>query len=87
MRVVLDTNFLVSALKSNLGASYAIISQIPSKHFQTALTIPLYVEYQDVLTRPYERNKFSRGNPGFFKIYLQCFSQAAGLFSLAAMGL
>lgn len=52
MRVTIDTNVLVSALKSNLGASYAIISQLPSVHFQIALTIPLYLEYQEVLTRP-----------------------------------
>lgn len=52
MRVVLDTNILVSALKSNMGASYAVIEQLPSEHFRIALSIPLYVEYQDVLTRP-----------------------------------
>ena len=52
MKVVLDTNIFVSALKSNKGASFAIISQLPSDKFQIALTIPLYLEYQDVLTRP-----------------------------------
>lgn len=52
MRVILDTNILVSALRSNRGASYAIVSQLPSEQFQIALTIPLYLEYQDVLTRP-----------------------------------
>lgn len=52
MRVVLDTNIFVSALKSNRGASYAIVSQLPSDQFQIVLSIPLYIEYQDVLTRP-----------------------------------
>ena len=52
MKVILDTNIFVSALKSNKGASYALISQLPSDMFQIALSIPLYVEYQDVLTRP-----------------------------------
>lgn len=42
----------MSALRSDLGASYAIISQLPSDKFQIVLTIPLYLEYQDVLTRP-----------------------------------
>lgn len=51
MRVILDTNVLVSALRSSKGASYAIVSQLPSIHFQIALTIPLYIEYQDVITR------------------------------------
>ncbi len=52
MRVVLDTNIFVSALKSNMGASYTVISQLPSDQFQIVLSVPLYVEYQDVLTRP-----------------------------------
>ena len=52
MRVVLDTNIFVSAFKSNKGASYAVISHLPSDQFQIVLSIPLYSEYQDVLTRP-----------------------------------
>jgi putative PIN family toxin of toxin-antitoxin system len=52
MRVVLDTNILVSALRSNRGASYALIAALPSPQFEIALSVPLYVEYQDVLTRP-----------------------------------
>ena len=51
MRVILDTNVLVAALKSRRGASYAIVSQLPSTKFEIALTIPLYMEYQDALTR------------------------------------
>ncbi|NIM17502.1 MAG: putative toxin-antitoxin system toxin component, PIN family [Candidatus Aminicenantes bacterium] len=51
MRVVLDTNVLVSALKSDMGASFALISRLPSEKFQIALSVPLYLEYQDVLTR------------------------------------
>ncbi|HEY7492071.1 MAG TPA: PIN domain-containing protein [Candidatus Tectomicrobia bacterium] len=52
MRVILDTNVLVAALRSDMGASYAIVSQLPSARFQMALTVPLYLQYQDVLTRP-----------------------------------
>jgi len=52
MRVILDTNVLVTALRSNRGASYAVVAQLPSPQFQIALTIPLYMEYQDALTRP-----------------------------------
>ena len=51
MRVVIDTNVLLSALKSKKGASYAVVSQLPSSLFQITLSVPLYSEYQDVLTR------------------------------------
>jgi len=49
--VVIDTNVLVSALKSDMGASYALISMLPSPKFQFSISVPLYAEYQDVLTR------------------------------------
>jgi predicted nucleic acid-binding protein len=52
LEVILDTNVLVSAPKLNRGTSYAIVSQLPSPRFQIALTILLYMEYQDALTRP-----------------------------------
>lgn len=49
MRVVLDTNVLVAALRSKL------VSSLPSPQFEIALSVPLYLEYQDVLTRPEHR--------------------------------
>ena len=51
MRIILDTNILVSALRSATGASYKLVSQLPSERFEIALTVPLYMEYQDVLSR------------------------------------
>ena len=51
IKVVIDTNVLVSALRSDMGASYALISKIPSQKFQFFISVPLYTEYQDVLTR------------------------------------
>ncbi len=50
--VIIDTNIFVSALKSNKGAAYALISKLPLQKFVFYLSVPLYVEYQDVLTRP-----------------------------------
>jgi putative PIN family toxin of toxin-antitoxin system len=52
MRVVLDTSVLVAAARSRRGASFALVSSVPSPRFQICLSVPLYVEWQDVLTRP-----------------------------------
>lgn len=52
MIVVLDTNILVSALRSNAGPCHALLQAIPSKKFKPAISVPLYFEYQDVLHRP-----------------------------------
>ncbi len=49
--IVIDTNVLVSALRSDMGASYYLISILPSQKFKISLSVPLYIEYQDVLTR------------------------------------
>ncbi|RUM33075.1 MAG: putative toxin-antitoxin system toxin component, PIN family, partial [Desulfobulbus sp.] len=49
--IIIDTNVLVSALKSDMGASYALISTLPSPKFQFSISVPLYTEYQDILTR------------------------------------
>jgi putative PIN family toxin of toxin-antitoxin system len=52
MRVVIDTNVLVAAARSRNGASFALVSSIPSVDFQPCLSVGLYAEWQDALTRP-----------------------------------
>ena len=52
MRVVFDSSVLVTAARSRLGASYALVSSIPARDFQLCLSVGLYSEWQQVLTRP-----------------------------------
>ena len=52
LKVVFDTNVLVAATRSRSGASFALLSAIPSPAFQVYLSVGLYVEWQDVLVRP-----------------------------------
>ncbi|MHB1591468.1 MAG: putative toxin-antitoxin system toxin component, PIN family [Sulfuricella sp.] len=52
MRIILDTSVLVSAVRSRNGASYQLLSMLPSRDFEIALTVALYTEWQAVLTRP-----------------------------------
>ena len=51
MRVVFDTNVLVAAARSRRGASYALVRSIPTPEFQLCFSVPLYTEWQEVLTR------------------------------------
>ena len=55
VRAVLDTSVLVAATRSRNGASYQLMSMLPSGEFEMALTVPLYTEWQAVLTRPEHR--------------------------------
>lgn len=52
MRVVFDTNVLVAAVRSRKGASYRLMSLLPSEEFEIAISNTLYFEYLDVLLRP-----------------------------------
>ncbi len=52
LRVVFDTNVLVAAARSRRGASYQLISMLPSPKFELAVSSSLYFEYLDVLLRP-----------------------------------
>jgi predicted nucleic acid-binding protein len=49
---VFDTSVLVAAARSRQGASFALISSIPAPGFQPCLSVGLYAEWQEVLTRP-----------------------------------
>lgn len=50
--IVVDTCVLVAATRSRHGASFKLLSMLPSTGFEIGLTVPLYTEYQAVLTRP-----------------------------------
>jgi putative PIN family toxin of toxin-antitoxin system len=51
MKIVIDTNVLFAALKSSQGASHKLVSLLPSKKFSIAISVPLILEYEDVLRR------------------------------------
>ncbi|MEY2879644.1 MAG: hypothetical protein RLZZ15_2024 [Verrucomicrobiota bacterium] len=51
MRVILDTNVIVSALRSAEGASFRLIALVRAGKLQPAVTAPLAFEYQDVVSR------------------------------------
>jgi putative PIN family toxin of toxin-antitoxin system len=51
-QIVLDTNVLVSALRSNLGASFRLLQLVgKSDAFRINLSVPLVLEYEAVLLR------------------------------------
>ena len=52
MRVVFDTNVLVAAVRSRRGASFALVSSLPTPEFQLCLSVGLYAEWQEALSRP-----------------------------------
>jgi putative PIN family toxin of toxin-antitoxin system len=45
-RIVLDTNVLVSALRSRDGASFKVLSLVDSGKFTLCLSVPMVLEYE-----------------------------------------
>jgi putative PIN family toxin of toxin-antitoxin system len=48
---VLDTNILIAALRSRRGASARLLSLVGTGLFEIHLSVPLVLEYEEVLTR------------------------------------
>ncbi len=51
-RVVLDTNVLVAASRSRLGASFALLQALRNGRYKALVSVPLMLEYEAVLQRP-----------------------------------
>jgi putative PIN family toxin of toxin-antitoxin system len=51
LQIVIDTNVLVSALRSQYGASYELFMLIESGKFEINVSVPLAIEYEDVCKR------------------------------------
>ena len=51
LNVVIDTNVFISALRSNKGASYKLLSNIESEKFNVNISVPLIIEYESVAKR------------------------------------
>lgn len=50
-RIVIDTNVLYSALRSQMGVSYRLLSMVGQARFLPQVSAPLIAEYEDVLKR------------------------------------
>jgi hypothetical protein len=50
-QVVIDTNVLVAALLSNLGASHRLVRLVGDHRWRINLSVPLVLEYEQTLKR------------------------------------
>lgn len=50
-RIVLDTNVVVSGLRSNLGASYRLLTLVGTGRFTHVVSVALLFEYEAAVTR------------------------------------
>ncbi len=58
-RIIIDTNVIVSAMRSRRGASFKLLSLLRSGAYFLAISVPLVLEYEDVLGRNPETSPIS----------------------------
>ncbi len=51
VKVVIDTNVLIAALKSKRGASYKLLTSLPNGVYKPHISVPLFIEYESVAKR------------------------------------
>ena len=67
--VVLDTNVLVAASRSRLGASFALLHALRQGRYKALVSVPLMLEYEAVLKRP-EQIKVSGRSEAMTDVFL-----------------
>jgi len=50
-KIVIDTNVMVSALRSRRGWSFDLLKRLGKGQFEHVVTVPLLIEYEEVLHR------------------------------------
>ena len=68
--IVIDTNVILSALQSNKGKSFELISKITEVVFNFAISVPLILEYEAVLKRKLDRTIYTDSDIEDFINYL-----------------
>ena len=68
--IVIDTNVILSALQSNKGKSFELISKITEDLFDFAISVPLILEYEAALKRKLNRTIFTDSDIEDFINYL-----------------
>ncbi|MDY6935082.1 MAG: putative toxin-antitoxin system toxin component, PIN family [Spirochaetota bacterium] len=57
--IVIDTNVLISSLRSKRGTSYALINQLEALSIEIAVSVPLVIEYEKVAFEQQDSIHFS----------------------------
>ena len=82
INVVIDTNVLISALKSKQGASYKLLITLADGAYQPNISVPLFVEYESVAKREGLISGLNEGNINTILDYLLSKSAIREIFYL-----
>lgn len=82
LRIVIDTNVIIAALRSRRGASFKLLSLIDAGLFRVNLSVPLFLEYEAVAKR--EQHRFTLNDQDIEDIlnYIAAVSDKRDIFFL-----
>lgn len=64
-QIILDTNVILSGLRSNQGASFQLLDRLPDPAWQLNLSVQLVLEYEEVIKR--ETHMSAQAVDGFIR--------------------
>ena len=59
MKVVIDTNVLLSGLRSRNGASYQVLKMLYQDKFRIVISVPMILEYEQILKDKLDKSVYS----------------------------
>ena len=81
-RIVIDTNVIVSALKSRNGFSFDLLSIIDDKRLSVSISVPLILEYEDAVKRNKSKIKLTKSEIDAIIDYICLTSEQRKIFYL-----
>jgi len=81
-KIVIDTNILVSAPRSRLGASHRLIRLIGSGKFELCVSVPLVLEYENTIKRLFLQNLYTEDEINDFIDYICSTARKIKIFYL-----
>lgn len=81
-KIVIDTNVIVSALKSRNGFSFKLLSIIDDKRFKVFISVPVLLEYEDSLKRDRTKIKLNKNDIDAILDYICFISEKREIFFL-----
>ena len=81
-KIVIDTNVIVSALRSRNGYSFNLLSIIDDKRFKVSISVPLILEYEEAIKRDQKYIKLNKSDVNAVLDYICLVAEKRKIFYL-----
>ncbi len=82
MKIVIDTNVLLSGLQSDMGYSHKLLEMLPSDEFDICISVPLVLEYEEQLKKHLPHEIFTEEDIDGFIDYICRIAKKTPVFYL-----